>query len=107
MGLRLEDLGTSALSWRDLYVVLRQAPRTSAYARSSLGVDALWGLGEHLAASILDALNLANWQRGNQGAKSPSPRPKPTPRPGADSGDKKFGSGAIPIGEFNDWWESG
>lgn len=106
IGLHLEDLGTPALSWRHLYVLLIHLPRTSAYKRELLGEDALWGLSEHLLASVLDALNLGNWQRGNQGKDVPGPRPVPVPRPGARSADTSLGSEPIPIKEFNSWWES-
>ena len=33
--------------------------------------------------------------------------PKPYPRPRDRENEKKIGKGAIPIGEFMDWWESG
>lgn len=34
IGLRLDWLGTEALSWRDLWVIVRQAPRDSAIRRA-------------------------------------------------------------------------
>lgn len=107
IGRSLEDLGTDRLSWRDLWIVLTQAPRTSAYARSRLGEAALWGLAEHLIASVLDAVNAGNWQRGNQGRQVPTPRPRPVSRPGVQDDTQTFGSDPIKISEFNAWWESG
>ncbi|WP_425591812.1 DUF5361 domain-containing protein [Actinomyces procaprae] len=67
----------------------------------------MWGLTEHLLAAAVDALNIANWQRANAGKKAPSPRPKPIPRPGVKTEEKRFGQGAIPIRDFNSWWENG
>lgn len=106
MGKRLEDLGTLALSWRDLLVIIRQAPLDSAYVRAKRGEAAHWGVAEYLLATVVDALEAANWQRGNQGAKTPSPRPKPVHRPGVKDEKKTFGADAIPVSRFNDWWES-
>lgn len=56
---------------------------------------------------------LASWAVGYAGAHrkkgSPRPRPpKPYPRPGArDSagGEMRIGKGAIPIKDFDEWWE--
>lgn len=44
----------------------------------SCGHDNAWTLGEHLAASLFDALNIANWQRA---ADPSAPRPTPVIRP--------------------------
>ena len=95
------------MSWRDLWLFITYAPRDSAYARAVLGEEALWGLLEHLAATIADGINVGNWQRANTGRKAPTPRPKPIKRPGAKTEEKRFGRGAIPIRDFNSWWENG
>jgi hypothetical protein len=97
-------MGTELLSWRDLVVILRQAPRDSAYVRATLGEDAQWGLAEHLLAIGIDVLQLANWQRGNAGRKSLTPKPKPLPRPGVNRDKGRIGHGAIPIKDFDAWW---
>lgn len=104
IGLRLSWLGTDLLSWRDLIVILRQSPRESAYARAKLGEKVAWGETEHLLAAIFDALQIANWQRGNAGKKAPSPKPKPIPRPGVNRDKGRVGFGAIPIKDFDAWW---
>lgn len=104
LGLRLDWLGTEALSWWDLLVVVKHLGRTSALAASLVGEAAQWGATEHLLAATLDALNAANWQRAG---KKTAPRPKPIPRPGAKSADRRFGKDPIPISEFDDWWEGG
>lgn len=108
LGMRLRDLGTDKLSWRDLLVITRQAPRQSALARAAHGSDLAWGLTEHLLATAVDALNIANWQRGNEGRKSPSRKPKPVPRPGVkDTESTTVGADPIPMSEFDTWWERG
>lgn len=78
LGLRLEWLGTDALSWRDLLVIVKQSPRGSALSRAVNGEDDFWGLPEHLLAGIFDLLASANWQRGgDEKAKRPDPFPRP------------------------------
>lgn len=65
------------------------------------GEKAEWGPAEYLLASILDALRSGNWQRGGgKGSK-----PKRTPRPGEKDKGEKIGSGAIPIKDFDAWWD--
>lgn len=104
LGFRLEDLGTPALSWRDLLVIMRHLPRTSAYARAKFGTDAAWGLTEHLLATAVDVLQTANWQRGG---KKAGPKPKPVPRPGKTKKTRRIGRDPIPVKDFNAWWDSG
>ncbi|HLS46084.1 MAG TPA: hypothetical protein VK045_11675 [Ornithinicoccus sp.] len=101
LGLRLDDLGTERLNWRDLWVIVNNLPRTSALVRAVAGEDAQWGLLEQLVARAADSLEVANWQR--QG-KAHAPRPKPIPRPGAKSETKTFGKDPIPIKDFDAWW---
>nr|DAY30432.1 MAG TPA: protein of unknown function (DUF5361) [Caudoviricetes sp.] len=109
MGLRLWMVGTEALSWRDLYVILENLPASSAYARAKLKDQAQWGVTEYLLADVADLLAISNWQRASSGRKSPLPKPKPLPRPGVkqESDGEKFGSGAIPARDFNAWWDKG
>lgn len=103
LGLRLRDLGTPAFTWRDLLVIVLNLPRAAALRREQLGDAAEWGVLEYLMARNVEAGEGANWQRaGGKGA-----RPKPLPRPGQKSESKRFGSGAIPISEFDDWWNQG
>jgi hypothetical protein len=103
LGLRLDWLGTEALSWRDLLVIVRQAGPGSRLALATQGARALWSQTDYLLADVIDLLAEANWQRaGNKHA----PRPKRVQRPGVTSPDEgqKFGRDPIPISEFNDWW---
>jgi hypothetical protein len=53
-----------------------------------MGEDAEWSTSDHLLASILDALNVSNWQRSGGRAR----RPKPIPRPTDEKPQKFVGS---------------
>lgn len=99
LGLRLDDLGTRRLSWRDLWVVVRQAPRSSAIVLAT-DPDSRWGLPEQLLAAAVDALRAANWQRGRARRHE---YPKPIPRPGVEPESKTFGGEALPVDEMNEW----
>lgn len=78
-GRSLDDLGTPGFSWLDLRAFALHAPHTSALARAVHGEAAAWGPTEHLLATVIDVLQIANWQRAG---KKGGPRPKPIPRPG-------------------------
>jgi hypothetical protein len=54
-------------------------------------------------AEVVDALNMANWQRA--GRRS-APKPKRVPRPWEKPKATTVGKDAIPISKFNDWWDS-
>lgn len=101
LGLRLDWLGTPRLSWRDLLVIVKQSPRSSALAMAVHGEQTQWGVLEHLTGHVVDLLQLANWQRGG---KKAGPRPKPIPRPGSKDDSQRFGHEPIAIKDFNDWW---
>lgn len=95
-GLRLDQLGTRGLSWRDLLVIVRQSPTGSAVDRALSPKEAPWGLGEQLMAHVADLLATANWQRAGQGEP-----PKPIVRPGVESDANTLGGGAVPIDEID------
>lgn len=83
LGLRLGQAGTSTLSWRDVYIIVAQAPRDSAVVRHLAPEAREWGISEQLQASIVDLLAGISWQLGGGKGK----RPEPIPRPGVDSAD--------------------
>lgn len=101
LGLRLDQLGTKRLSWRDLWVIVRQSGRDSALARSLHGERVGWTQETWLLADIFDVLQAANWQR-NLG-KGPKPKPFPRPVKANDSTTKTFGSAPLPIDELDNW----
>lgn len=81
---------------------MEQAPRSSAIYRSLNPEAFVWGTQEQLLAAIADALNVANWQRG-QGKKKDYP--KPIPRPGVEE-DKTYGVEPVSMedmAEFLGW----
>jgi hypothetical protein len=62
--------------------------------------DWQWGMiVNQLLAAEVDALNVANWQRGNRGRRSASPRPKPIPRPGITGYGAKSEVVSMPVDE--------
>jgi len=83
-------------------VFVQHSPRESALYRDMHPEYAEWGVVEHLLAATVDALNAANWQRAG---KKNTPRPKPITRPGVGR-DQKFGTGAVPVSEFQSWWDN-
>ena len=103
LGRRLDDLGTPSLSWRDLYVITRHLPPTSALRRAAGEGEEPWTTADYLLALAVDALNGANWQRAG---KSSAPRPRPIPRPGETAKGEQYGSDPIPVAEFDSWWDN-
>lgn len=97
LGLRLDWIGTERLSWRDLWVVVRQSPRASALFRSMHPEAADWGHSEHLLAAVFDAVQINNWLTA-QGKRHE--RPRPLPRPGVTPEGKTYGSQPIPMHEM-------
>lgn len=77
LGLRLHDLGTEALSWRDLRIILSQQPHTSAFARATHGDDAEWGLSEQLLAAAVNELRWLHWAQTKGAGKASNRAPEP------------------------------
>ena len=85
-GLRLRQLGTEALTWRDLKIIIElQPPEKSALARTKDPEEVAWGISEHLLAIIADTTRVRVWQEGSGKAKD---KPKPIPRPGIGDTEK-------------------
>lgn len=103
LGLRLDDLGTPALSWRDLYVITRHLPRTSALRRALADGEEPWQITDYLLALAVDALHGGNWQRAG---KASAPKPKSIPRPGEQPTGSQYGSAPIPVAQFDSWWDN-
>jgi len=102
-GFRLRDVGSEQLDWRDFYVLVRgwvNVPHNEV-ARSARGHD-LWTVEEQLLAIAADRLAHANWQRAGRRVAPP----KPLPRPWDKKKSRQLGRDAIPISQFDDWWES-
>ena len=81
-GVDLLDLWRGALTPRRATVLMANLPLGAALWRA-MDVPAAWTSGEHLTASVLDALGIANWQRTKAGSEGTN-KPDPHPRPGVD-----------------------
>lgn len=102
-GLRLVDLGGSLSWWHLLVLVRRWSNQPGTALSEAQHGHRLWTVGEQLLAMAVDALHEGNWQRAG---KKHAPKPKPVERPWQKKQVRRLGSGAIPIGEFDAWWES-
>lgn len=84
-GADLRDFYTGRMSMRRLSVLVSQLPPEAATNRSILGREAAaWSTADHLLAAAVDALNVANWQRtedGQKGRNAPKPLRRPTDPP--------------------------
>lgn len=103
IGRHLDELGTPALSWRDLYVLARrwQMLPGNAFAADVHGHEVpSWT--EQVLAVIVDALQgIAFILKRGKGQ-----RPKRFVRWWEKRKQQKFGADPIPIAEFDAWWES-
>jgi hypothetical protein len=105
-GWHLSDLLVT-LSWRDLLVLTQRwaSDPTSALCASMLGYKP-WSTESYLIATLIDAVQMGNWQRAMRGRRNSIPKPKPVERPGAKARrTKTFGSDPIPISKFQEWWQ--
>ena len=98
LGLRLDDLGTRRLSWRDLWVIVREAPNRSALVRAIDPESAAWSHTDYLLALVFDAVQIGNWHRAGSPAGY---RPEPLERPGVERPNKKYGSEAVGMAEMD------
>lgn len=87
-GTRLRYLGTDALTWRDLYVIVRNLPDDNAIHRSLLSEEQRrWGMADatgvvtQLLALAVEGINDLIWQGSEDGHKNRN-RPRRLPRPG-------------------------
>lgn len=87
-GFHVWQIGSPALSWDEFNVWLRFCEPSSQLFKEIRGPQ--WSPELHRLTDIFEALQAANWQRGNAGKPSPSPRPKPVKRPGM--GGEKIGA---------------
>jgi Family of unknown function (DUF5361) len=104
LGLRLDWLGSEALSWRDLLVIFRMAEPPSRIFSAVHGDDAQWGLPEQLLASMADDLSWLVWAKTEDGQKNRN-RPDRIPRPGVkpNKDRKQIGSAPLPIDQMAEW----
>lgn len=103
IGRHLDELSSAALSWRDLFVLVRRWQMTpgNAFAASMHGQEVpAWS--EQVLAIVVDMLNgIAFILKRGKGS-----RPKRLQRWWEKRKTQKFGREAIPIASFDAWWES-
>lgn len=103
-GRNIEDLGSRRFSWLDLAAVVQHAPPDNAISREVAPSESGWGTTDYLLAGVVNLLAIANWQRAGD---EHAPRPKPILPPGVtDPSVEGYGSDAIPLRQFDDWWNS-
>lgn len=92
------------MSWRDLLVVVRQAPQHSAIARAVEPEQSAWGLTEQLLALVADYSATLMWLQTADAEKGRN-RPRPIPRPGVepDVDVQKFGSDPVTLDALDDF----
>lgn len=108
----LQDIG-EALPWSSLANFVHHLDAGSELCSEIYPDSAYWAGTMRvplLLAAILDAINCGRWESvamNTPRGKAKPAKPKPVKRPGIDSGERKYGSGAIPISQWWAWWESG
>jgi len=104
MGYRLRWVydGTNDFTWRDLWVIVRHLPRTSALQRAVQGDEAVeWTVSDYLLASIVDAQNWLVWSKTKDAqGRIPRNRPKPVRRPGDKDESEKISGDVLPAEEM-------
>lgn len=97
-GLRLDWVGTPQLSWADFSAWLQVLPRTSATWQAINGPH--YSPELQLLGLLVDASNIANWQRG----RNPSaPKPKTNQWPWSKRADQETFGKAAPVDIVRDF----
>lgn len=92
--------GTNDFTWRDLWVIVRHMPRTSALQRAIHGHEqAEWTVSDYLLATIADGQNWLVWAKTKDGAAGRR-KPKPIPRPGDKPESEKLSADVLPAEEM-------
>ncbi|WP_324188420.1 DUF5361 domain-containing protein [Nocardia higoensis] len=105
LGLRLRQLGTDVLSWRDLLAIIRWLPAESALLRSMDPVGSRWQVSQHLLAEMTDSLRWLVWAK-TPDAQQGRNRPEPIARPGKKTDRERVGT-ATAIDQMNTFLEWG
>lgn len=103
IGRHLDELGTPALSWRDLYVLVRRWQRTpgNAFAAAVHGSEVPSWM-EQVLALVVDALQgIAFILKRGKGQ-----RPKRMQRWWEKRKQQRFGREPIALSKFDDWWNA-
>lgn len=106
LGLRLHQLGTEVLGWRELKAIIRWLPTESALFRAMNPEGHRWQLDQFLLADITDSLRWLVWAKTDD-ARNGRNRPELVPRPGVKSDRERVGTatGISEMNKFLDWDE--
>lgn len=110
LGARVDDV-PGLVSWKDLRDFVTNLPADSALFRDMHPEMAGWDTIAQvntILADMYDSIEGLSHMYASSHVKRTLPRPKRFPRPFSDDdGDEqRMGSGAIPVCEFEDWWNS-
>uniref|UniRef100_UPI003F49A509 DUF5361 domain-containing protein n=1 Tax=Nocardia suismassiliense TaxID=2077092 RepID=UPI003F49A509 len=105
----MRQLGTDALTWRDLHVIIVCARPDSALSRAVRGDEWQWQLSEYLLADAADSLRWLVWSKTKDARRHGATPPKPIPRPGLDDGRERIGDQAMSLAEADAFlgWKGG
>lgn len=105
-GWTLEDV-PHRLPWMSLFAFVLHLPRESAYRRLINPDGYTWSATNHLIAELGYRLDVLIWQSTKDGNAGRN-QPQRWERPGVTNNRKNtYGSGAIPVTEWDDWWNGG
>ena len=107
-GHTLDDV-PARVSYRALLSFVHKLDAYSASVHAQHPDLAQWLTPQQQTAILADIYDAINMLGKNMAAVHGvrAKRPKPYPRPGKQKGVQKFGQGAIPISQFDDWWNEG
>jgi hypothetical protein len=74
-------------------------PGTALYRSVRGEEEAVWGLPEQLLATVVDAVQVGNWQYAVANSKRKPPAPTPLPRPGVGGSKPKKKAAGIPLSQ--------
>ena len=106
---QLRDVG-GTLPWGALLHFVSHLPRTSALSQEirPISEEERWARGDYTAAILADLFDVVVSgfiAIGNRGSRR-KPHAKPYPRPWMKPQTRHVGKGAIPIKDFERWWNS-
>lgn len=101
LGLRWRQLGTEALTWRDLKVIVAERPPSSALTRAT--DPATYEATLRLLEFLSFQLQTANVLHGNQSGARPHEFPKPPSWVEGPKDETRIGSDPIPYDEMAAW----
>ncbi|MFI6042281.1 DUF5361 domain-containing protein [Nocardia sp. NPDC051321] len=103
--MRLSQLGTEVLGWRELKAIVKWLPADSALFRAMSPDGNHWQLTQHLLADMTDSLRWLVWAK-TEDARNGRNRPERVPRPGVKSDRERIGT-AVELGEMNEFLDWG